>query len=216
MSNRIPFAALAAVLAVAACGQDDVTSPSDVAADPARVVSTVTLANGGTVTYLDLGDGDVGVAEYTPATAAGANALPDPGHGSHSCEPTGVEWYNDWKAAFVGITKYREAAYRHFKPGPYFFYPGAAAYHGTNTNSKTYLGACNGDHEVELRLEIHRWVDEKWKRILLVGLESGAKYTFYSGVPARYRGKAYGRDGETVEHYGVGAAWTLSPGVTTP
>lgn len=215
MPNRIHLAAFAAVLALAAC-QDDVTSPSEVADDPAGVVSTVELTNGATMTFFDLGKGQIGVAEYTPASAAGANALPDPGHGSHSCEPTGVAWYNDWKAAFVGITKYREAAYRHFKPGPYFFYPGAAAYHGTGTNSKTYLGACNGDDEVELRLEIHRWVGGKWKRILLVGLESGAKYTFYSGVPARYRAKAYGRDGETVEHYGVGAAWTLSPGVTTP
>ena len=40
--------------------------------------------------------------------AAGANGLEDPGHDSDSCEPTGVAWYNDWKAAFVGITKYRE------------------------------------------------------------------------------------------------------------
>src|SRR5262245_13871246 len=109
MSSRIHFAAFAAVLAAAACGQDDAMSPSDeVAGDPARVVSTVKLANGSTITYLDLGDGDVGVAEYTPATAAGANGLNDPGHGSYSCEPTGVAWYNDWKAAFVGITKYRE------------------------------------------------------------------------------------------------------------
>ncbi len=148
--------------------------------------------------------------------AAGANGLEDPGHGSHSCEPTGVAWYNDWKAAFVGITKYREADYHHNLPGSYLFYPGAAVYYGTGTNSKTYLGACNGDDEHELRLEIHRRIGGKWKWFRTAGLASGSKYTFYSGIPARYRGKTYGLDGETVEHYGIGAAWTLSPGVTTP
>lgn len=269
MSTRISLAALAvAMLAAAGCRPDDLTSPS-----APGVVATVELAHGGAVTFLDLGDGHIGLAEQAPAAAAfvavpmvqrqqatplevylafrpdwadlpdrlvrdhqrlamarggspgprllaapaaGASAFDDPGHGSYTCEHTGVQWVADWKAAFAGITKYRAAAYLHNYPPAYFFYPGAPVYYGTNTNSKTYLGVCNGDDEHELRLEVHRWISGKWKWILTAAVQGGVKYTFYSGIPARYRGKTYGAGGETVEHYGVGAAWSLSPGEATP
>jgi hypothetical protein len=148
--------------------------------------------------------------------SSGQSPFTDPGHGSYTCDHFGTQWVADWKAAFVGVTKYREAKYHHNYSPAWKFYPGAAVYHGTNTNSKTYLGACNGDDEHELRFEIHRWIGGKWTRILTAGLAGGSKYTFYSGVPARYRGKTYGHNRETVEHYGVGAAWTLSPGSFTP
>jgi hypothetical protein len=280
----------AATLAAAACRQDDPTSPSTaevagemtvgdpsdrepVIHDPADVVATVDLARGGTITFLDLGDGHIGIAELAPAReefvsvsmiesqqatplevylalrpagagapgrlvrdhervtmarsaapaprllaapAAGRSPLANSGHGSYTCESTGVQWVADWKAAFVGITKYRAAAYAHAYSPPYTFYPGAPVYYGTNTNSKTYLGACNGDDDHELRMEVHRWVGGKWKWFLTAGIAGATKYTFYSGIPARYRGKTYGAFGETVEHYGMGAAWTLSPGRTTP
>jgi hypothetical protein len=78
------------------------------------------------------------------------------------------------------------------------------AHGGTNTNSKTYLGACNGDDEHPLDLEVHRWIGGRWKWILTARVYGGTKYTFYSGIPARYRGKAHGANGDTVEHYGSG------------
>ena len=150
----------------------------------------------------------------TPAAAR--SPLTNPGHGSYTCDHFGTQWVADWKAAFAGVTKYREATYNHNYSSPYKFYPGAAVFHGTNTNSKTYLGACNGDEDHELRLEIHRWIGGSWQWFLTAGIAAGSKYTFYSGIPAGYRGKAYGMGGETVEHYGVGAAWTMTPGKTTP
>jgi hypothetical protein len=42
-------------------------------------------------------------------------------------------------------------------------------------------------------------------------IRSYEKYTFYSPIPAAYRGLTYGANGSTIEHYGVGAAWTLAP-----
>ena len=281
MSRRFPLLnILAAALAAMACHSDDPTSPSNTetvsgapSEDGARAVARVEVARGHTITFLDLGDGHIGIAELAPARdefvspamiekqhatalemylalrpagaavpeqlardheraamarsaapaprllanpAAGRSPFTEPGHGPYTCDHFGLDWVADWKAAFVGITKYREALYHHNYSPKYTFYPGAAVYHGTNTNAKTYLGACNGDDEHELRLEIHRWIGEKWTRILLAGLAGGSKYTFYSGVPARYRGKTYGAGDETVEHYGVGAAWTLSPGSYVP
>ncbi len=150
------------------------------------------------------------------APTAGGSGLAGTGHGSYTCEPTGVQWVADWKAAFAGITKYRAAAYAHNYSAAYTFYPGAPVYYGTNTNSKTYLGACNGDDEHQLRMDLHRWVGGKWTWFMTAGISGGSKYTFYSAIPARYRAKTYGAGGATVEHYGVGAAWTLSPGETTP
>ena len=289
MSNRMSLLTFAAALAAAGCSQDDPTSPSvpsaadempverasadnRMAADPAAVVATVKLANGGEVTFLDLGDGRIALGERAPAAAgllavamverqqatplevylalrpeggevpdrlvrdhervamaragspaprllaapsAAANSLDDPGRDDYTCESTGAQWVADWKAAFVGVTKYREAAYAHNFTQAYFFYPGAPVFYGTNTNSITYLGVCNGDHEDQLMFQVHRWVSGQWKSILSVGVGGGQKYTFYSGVPARYRGKTYGWGGETIEHYGFGAAWTLSPGRLT-
>ena len=84
------------------------------------------------------------------------------------CNSLGFDWVTDWKAAFAGKTKYREALYPHNCAPPYTFYPGASVYHGTNTNSVTYLGACNGDDTETLILEIHRRIAGKWKRVLTV------------------------------------------------
>ena len=53
----------------------------------------------------------------------------------YACDAFGTEWIEDWKAAFVGITKYRAADYKHNHVSPLTFYPGAPVYYGTNTNS---------------------------------------------------------------------------------
>ena len=117
---------------------------------------------------------------------------------------------------------------RRTKPLPQYqdeavvFYPGAQVYYGTNTNSITYLGACNGHEKVDLVLEVHRrscgscGVSTPWPRILKVKIPSYEKYTFYSGVPAGYRGFIYGAYNGSIEHAGIGAAWTLSPGEAIP
>jgi hypothetical protein len=221
MSTRITLLTVAAALAAAACGQDDLLNSS--APDPtghrANVVATVGMIDGGVATVLDLGDGHaVATVENlgygTPPAAAGP--LAEPGYDSYACDSFGSEWVADWKDAFVGITKYRAAAYAHNYSPPYTFYPGAPVYYGTNTNSLTYLGACNGDSHDDLVMEVHRWISGAWTPIYTATIDGYQKFTFYSPIPARYRGRTYGADGSTVEHYGVGAAWTLSPSEATP
>ncbi len=216
MNAQTRLLALAAALAATACATDDTTAP-----DLAEVVSTAKQEDGSVTTVLDMGGGEMAVgtmesAGYAQPPAAGSTTLGQPGFDDYECDSFGTDWVADWKAAFAGRTKYREALYPHFYAPPYTFYPGASVYHGTNTNSKTYLGACNGDDTDTLILEIHRRIAGKWKKVLTVNIPSFKKYTFYSGVPAAYRGKTYGASGAVVEHYGVGAAWTLSPFVTTP
>jgi hypothetical protein len=144
-----------------------------------------------------------------PSAAADLN---DPGAGVYACDALGWDWKDDWKAAFVGITKYREADYRHQQSGTYTFYPGAAVYYGTNTNSITYLGACNGDAYHTLVMEVDRRISGAWTKIYEFTIGSYEKYTFYSGIPASYRGRTHSDGPNNVEHYGIGAAWTLSPG----
>jgi hypothetical protein len=136
--------------------------------------------------------------------------LQDPGREPYICDPFGGQWIADWVDGFTGITKYRAATYRHFKTGSYTFYPGAAVYYGTNTNSVTYLGACNGDEFDDLTFEVHRHIGGAWMNVHQVDIAGYEKYTFYSPIPARYRGRVSGAGGATIEHYGVGAAWTLS------
>ncbi len=296
---RICMLIAAAALAVAACEQGEVTSPSrpdagaempvetsagnePVAVDMAEVVATVDLEHGGVATFLDLGDGHVGIAERAPrqarfvalsmiqsrnatplevylalrprntdvpelllrdhqraAQSRGATAharvaapprpaaspLADPGYDSYACDSSGTQWIADWKDAFVGITKYREAAYRNFQPGNYYFYPGAAVYYGTNTNSITYLGACNGEDRTSLSMAVHRrnrnHVDhghdlpgDHWVEIHYASIAPYEKYTFYSPIPAFYRGFIH--HPADVDHYGIGAAWTLSPPIKAP
>jgi hypothetical protein len=142
--------------------------------------------------------------------------LKDPGSESYLCHFFGDEWLADWDSSFVGVTKYRAAAYPHFQTGTITFYPGAPVYYGTNTNSITYLGACNGDDVDDLTFEIHRRISGSWTPILSVLIGFSEKYTFYSPIPASYRGRTYGADRATIEHYGIGAAWTLSPRKATP
>lgn len=287
--NRISVL-IAIGLAATACDRDGLTSPStarradempfeavarpdSVTTDMARAVATVDLGTGGSVTFLGLDDGQIGVAERVPRTGQFvarrmfeqfdatplevylalqprgtmapealvrdhrlraavsrtvteaprvlsavpiAMSLASPGVEFYVCDAFGWDWIDDWKAAFVGITKYREATYRHQQSGNFTFYPGAPVYEGTNTNSKTYLGACNGDAYDDLVVEIHRRISGAWVKVHEVTLDSYEKYTFYSGVPSSYRGRAHAVGGQINEHYGVGAAWTLSPGVATP
>ena len=210
----------AATLAVAACAQDDLMNPStpdgteEVAVDLAGVVATVPRQDGGETIFLDMGAGEIAIVERDPT--AGRSPLADPGYDSYECNHFGYDWVEDWKAAFVGITKYRAAAYAHNYAPPYTFYPGAPVYYGTNTNSITYLGACNGDSQDDLIMEVHRRISGTWVKIYQATIESYEKYTFYSPIPAAYRGRTYGADGSVVEHYGMGAAWTLSPSEAIP
>lgn len=270
----------AATLAAGACARDDLTSPSTpeisggmlvetsatskgVRVDRAEVIATADLAHGGVVTFLDLGDGHIGIAERAPVQArfvslamienlkatplevylalsprnAGVpDALlrdhqrprvlaPPPADatgleyaaGYYGCASPGNAWIAGWKAEYLGITKYREAAYFPGNTIGTTFYPGAPVYYGTNTNSATYLGACNADAIEDLWMEVHRRINGNWVMLYGTTLMHDSKHTFYSGMPASYRGVVTALfDGSLIEDFGVGAAWTLSPRVASP
>jgi hypothetical protein len=230
MRSRLTLLGVAAAtLAVAACAHDELMNPlppdgtEAVAVDLATIVTTVDREDGSAVVILDMGGGELGIVEresvdprFTGPSAGGKSPLADPGYDIYACDSFGTEWVADWKAAFVGITKYREALYPHNYSPPLTFYPGAPVYYGTNTNSITYLGACNGDSHDDLIMEVHRRISGTWTKIYEATIGSYEKYTFYSGIPAAYRGLTYGADGSVIEHYGIGAAWTLSPSEATP
>lgn len=242
--------------------------PSVAAVDrPARTLATVETDDGGSVTFLDLGD-DVAVSEIaaahrpfvaqrlfaqdqaTPlelflaiggstatvpealarqhralrgATSAPRAFLPDrPGAldittpGSEPFFSCNSWWYDEWKIPFVPLTRYQAASAWHPRATPLMFYPGSHIFHGTNTNRKTYLGACNGSNGGTPRnvdLEIHRKIAGAWVNVLTVTLPENTKHTFYSGVPSSYRGRAVPLNGPAL-FLGVGAAWTISPGLT--
>lgn len=141
------------------------------------------------------------------------SSLQTPGLEPYACDAFGFDWIDDWTEAFDGITTYRAALYRHQEIGMITFYPGAYVYYGTNTNSKTYLGACNGDAFDDLLMSVHRRISGVWVNLFQVSIGSYEKYTFYSGIPAFYRGRAQAPGRAIVEHYGVAAAWTISPGL---
>ena len=230
MRSRLTLLGVAAAtLAVAACAQDELMNPlpadgaEAIAVDLADVLTTVDRENGGAVIILDMGDGEIGIVEresvdprFAGPSAGGKSPLADPGYDYYACDSFGTEWVADWKAAFVGITKYRAALYPHNYSPPLTFYPGAPVYYGTNTNSITYLGACNGDSQDDLIMEVHRRISGTWTKIYEATIGSYEKYTFYSPIPAAYRGRTYGAGGSVIEHYGIGAAWTLSPSEATP
>ncbi|MGQ0650294.1 MAG: hypothetical protein ACT4P7_22365 [Gemmatimonadaceae bacterium] len=240
-------------------GEDAETGGTEVAPELARVE----LEGAGRISFVDLGDGHVGIAELgragsrvvslemvkrrdaTPleillalgrrdrpvpeqlyrdhALRTDGRAKPrqlsllrpstgsinDPGSGFNVCNGSRV-WISDWKDAFVGITKHRAAAHLQNQAGSYTFYPGADVYYDTGTNSRTYLGACNGDEHNELKMEVHRRVNGSWTRILDVTIDAKQQFTFYSGMHASYRGRTR-PVGAIVRLYGVGAAWTISP-----
>jgi len=249
-----------------------------VEADLAATIATLELPSGGTVTFLDLGEGHVGVAERGPAnkpSVSGAlleqNATPleiylalssddaevpnlllddhvkqrddaprrlsaslgsletqdldDPGTDTHYCGWN--EWKWDWIDAFENLTDYYPVGSGHIinAGSQYTFYPGAHVYKGTNTNQVTYLGACSRDRGGDvMTFEIHRWlptvvyhlyptpptVTWSWKKISTVSVDGYEKYTFFSGIPARYRGRVKALGG-AVSGFGIGAAYTKSP-----
>ena len=230
MRSRLTLLGVAAAtLAVAACARDELMNPlppdgtEAVAVDLATIVTTVDREDGIAVVILDMGGGELGIVEresvdprFTGPSAGGKSPLADPGYDIYDCDSCGTEWIADWKAAFVGITKYREALYPHNYSPPLTFYPGAPVYYGTNTNSITYLGACNGDSHDDLIMEVHRRISGTWTKIYEATISGYEKYTFYSGIPAAYRGRTYGANGSVIEHYGFAAAWTLSPSEATP
>lgn len=267
--------------ALAAC-QADITEPREdrnhmpliadssaegSAALAGRVIAMVPSGNGGSLTFVDEGDG-VSVGEVAPRTEAfvsrqlieglratplevylavkpgragapaslvrdhrgragalaepralslagpGALGLNTPGIEPYDCSAFAGGWNDDWKAAFIGVTKYQATVSFHPMSGAFVFYPGSNVYYGTNTNSKTYLGACNQDFGTSLKVEIHRKVNGSWNTVHQVNLLDNTKYTFYSGLPAYYRGRASVAPGHWVSSSGLGAAWTISPGLS--
>ena len=160
---------------------------------------------------LVFGHGEIGVVErISPATFDGGTTMAGTSvPGLESCPATtGWDWIDDWKSAFLGLTRYREAAYLQQRQGAYTFYPGSAAYYGTGTNARTYLGACNGDSADALMVTIQRRAGAQWVAVAVVAVGSYERFTFYGGLPASYRGWVRGSNGSVVERYGVGAAWT--------
>ena len=155
----------------------------------------------------------------------GTQGLDDPGIDDHYCGYD--EWKWDWVDAFENLTDYYPVGSGHIiNPGSqYTFYPGSHVYNVTNTNQVTYLGACSRDTGGDtMTFEIHRWlptvvyhlyptpptVTWSWKKISTVSVDGYEKYTFYSPIPARYRGRVKALGG-AVSGFGIGAAYTKSP-----
>lgn len=183
-----------ATLALSGCAVD-VTAPS-LAASASRTIV--------------FRDGEVGqIDRLAPSSMFG---VPSPGVETYACDAFGTQWVEDWTSAFVGVTTYREATYKHQFVGTLTFYPGAQVANGTNTNSLTYLGACNGDmYGNTLTVNIDRRIGGVWATIATVELNNFERFTFASGIPAQYRGRAGGTNGVSLPHFGVGAAWNITP-----
>jgi len=160
------------------------------------------------------------------AGQAGLFGPTDPGQEHTTCDAFGG-WGDDWLMAFAGLTDYAFAEGRHFLNGNFTFYPGKHVYEGTNTNSVTYLGACDG-HVIGggayLTMQVHRrikivtgnTVSVMWAQIVEVELHDEDKYTFYSNLPASYRGRVRPTaDNGIVDHYTVAVAYDKTPGITS-
>ena len=77
--HPIAHYAQAAALTAAACHQDDPTSPSTPEPEtyaPAEVVATVELARGGTMSFLDLGGGEIEISRFR--RLLGRSSCPSP------------------------------------------------------------------------------------------------------------------------------------------
>lgn len=158
----------------------------------------------------------------TPGTTAPPEIEP------FECDSFGSNWVAYWNDTFDGVTDSRGVNFLHQLTVPYTVYPGGPVYRGTGTNRITYLGACNGDVQNDVGVELHRWgavvtfnpapqpPTVTWQWLLVpgttkfIGLQE--KYLFYSGHPtARYRARINPpEEGEVHEHFGIGAAWTKS------
>lgn len=195
-------------------------------ATPLEVFLALRPRNGGVPDRL-LRDHQMRVAQSRETTGAPralaaprptGSELTDPGFDLHECD-VDEAWVGDWKDAFAGITKYRSADYAYDLFGTYTFYPGAPVYFGTNTNFKTYLGACNGPAQSDdylLLMNVDRRISGLWMKVHEAIISPQETYTFYAGVPASFRGRTSSLTGYVVASYGIGAAWTLSPPIKTP
>jgi hypothetical protein len=144
------------------------------------------------------------------------------------CDAFATNWFNYWNDTFEGVTESLGVIFKHNLQVMYTFYPGYNVYAGTGTNRKTYLGACNGDVQNNVGIEVHRWgpvvqfnpspqpPTVTWQWLLVPGtniaIELQERYLFYSGHPnGRFRARINPPEGGQVhEHLGVGAAWTKS------
>lgn len=175
------------------------------------------------------------VADHDAGASSGGAAAPrtltvdpgvlhgigDPGIDDYDCDSFGEVFYDDWLDTFDDVTDVAQAGAMHFfSLTQWDFYPGYHVYKGINTNQVTYLGACNGDSDTPLTVEVHRrfkivtppTVTYTWVEVAGAGLGLNQKYTFYSGVPASYRGRLRGPGiADPVDHLSVGVAYTKSP-----
>jgi hypothetical protein len=167
-----------------------------------------------------------GASDAPPRDLSGSVSfgVGDPGVEEFACDGTGFNFAQAWYDEFDDVTTYAAVGSMHQIASTYTFYPGAPVYYGTNTNSVTYFGACNGDEVAPLTVEIHRrfkyieppTVVYQWLKVTDVVLDGLQKYTFYSGIPASYREVVKPPAGDVVEHAQAAAAWTLSPVLGPP
>ena len=144
------------------------------------------------------------------------------------CDSFGINWKSYWNDTFEGVTDFHPVGFTHQFPQSLTFYPGSHVYAGTGTNRITYLGACNGDVEPGVPIEVHRWgpvvqfnpspqpptVTWQWLKVAGTNTAIGfnEKYVFYSGNPnGRFRALvSKPEEGQVHEHFGIGAAYSKS------
>jgi hypothetical protein len=149
--------------------------------------------------------------------------LDDPGVEDFDCNAEGTNFYFGWLDTFENVTDHVSAGVGHNLFDKYTFYPGGH-YNDDGSispgyNQVTYLGACNGDDDTPLTVEVHRRMKYLsppnvmyiWTEITEVLLSDNEKYTFYSDLPASYRIRLKPPMDDLVDHFGVGVAYTKAP-----
>jgi hypothetical protein len=136
-----------------------------------------------------------------------------------NCDPPENFEY-DWHDTYDGVMQVVVAeSYYDFGWTEFDWWPGLAAYKGTNDNLATHFGLCNGDEDASFSVRVDRrikyFVDgvqhTAWAHKVTATFGYKGRFTFHTNMPGIFRMRLFDPTSTPISQLAAGAAYNKAP-----
>lgn len=135
------------------------------------------------------------------------------------CDPP-ENFESDWHDTYTLVTDVVAAeSYYDFPWEQFDWWPGSHAYNGTNNNTATHFGLCNGDEDAYFSVRVDRRIQYTvdgvehviWAHHVTASFGYMGRFTFHTNLPGIYRMRLFDPSKTPISQFAAGVAFTKGP-----